>query len=192
MKLYDHIISGITRHKILKETAKMINKLCVGMFGTCGTKEQSPWRSEFRKEYEGLDISFFDPQKDDWVPEDAIVEADHLAEDLVILFPVTSMTYGLGSISEVGFSILQAIKLDDRRDFIIKIDNFLDPSLNDEVLIKESMRGRVLVIKHLEKLRLDNVYVVDDLQQMLNLSIELYWIAEKRQRFAKFNPHRNH
>lgn len=167
-----------------------MGNLCIGMFGTCGTKEQSPWRGDFKKVYEEKGITFFDPQKDDWKEEDANIEANHLADDQIILFPITSMTYGLGSLSEVGFSILQAIKLDDRRDFIVLIDSFLDESLTDKNYVKESLRGRALVKKHLEKLRLDNLYVVNTLDEMLELSIELYNIAKVRNQFSKFNPHR--
>lgn len=130
-----------------------MGKLCVGMFGTCGTKEQSPWREDFVQRYNEEQIAFFNPRKDDWKPEDADIEADHLTEDQIILFPITSATYGLGSLSEIGFSILQAIKLDDRRDFIVLIDRTLDDSLTDEAFRKESFRGRALVRKHLEKLR---------------------------------------
>jgi hypothetical protein len=167
-----------------------MGNLCVGMFGTCGTMKQSLWRGEFKELYEQQDIAYYDPQKENWVPEDAIPEAEHLAEDQIILFPITSMTYGLGSLSEVGFSILNAIKLEDRRDFIVLIDHFLDKSLTDEDLIKESLRSRALVRKHLEKLRLDNLYVVETLDEMKNLSIELYKIAKLRNQFIKYNLHK--
>ncbi|ADO59915.2 hypothetical protein [Paenibacillus polymyxa] len=172
-----------------------MGRLCVGMFGmfgTCGTQLQSPWRAAFKKVYGERGVEFFDPQKEDWKPEDADLEAEHLAEDQIILFPITAATYGLGSLSEVGFSILQAIKLDDRRDFIVLIDKHLDDSLNDEQLVKESQRSRALVRKHLEKLRLDNIYVVETLDEMLEMSIELYELAERKSRFAKFNPHNLH
>ncbi|MBP1309171.1 hypothetical protein JOD82_002191 [Paenibacillus sp. 1182] len=169
-----------------------MGKLCVGIFGTCGTQMQSPWRGEFKKFYRERGVEFFDPQKKDWKPEDADIEAEHLAEDQIILFPITAATYGLGSLSEVGFSILQAIKLDDRRDFIILIDKNLDESLNDEKLVKESLRSRALVRKHLEKLRLDNIYVVESLDEMLKMSVELYELAKRKNQFAKFNPHKIH
>lgn len=167
-----------------------MGKLCIGMFGTCGTKEQSPWREDFKESYEAEGITYFDPRKDDWKPEDAEIEADHLAEDQIILFPITSATYGLGSLSEVGFSVLQAIKLDDRRDFVILIDKHLEESLTDKDLVKESLRSRALVRKHLEKLALDNLYVVETLDEMLEVSKELYWLAEKRSRFSKYQVHK--
>ena len=92
--------------------------LVIGMFGTCG---KSRWREPFFERYQKESIEFFNPQVADWKPEDAVKEAEHLANDEVILFPVTSETYATGSLSEVGFSILQAIRLDDRRDFVVMI-----------------------------------------------------------------------
>ena len=37
--------------------------------------------------------------------------AEHLADDEIVLFPITKDTYAMGSLSEVGFSFLQAVKL---------------------------------------------------------------------------------
>lgn len=68
-------------------TYKEVAMLCIGLFGTCGT---SKWRSTFIDHYNDEGINFFNPQVNDWKPEDAIKEAKHLAEDTVILFPVTS------------------------------------------------------------------------------------------------------
>lgn len=161
-------------------------KLCIGMFGTCGG---SKWRDNFISTYNKNEIEFFNPQVDDWKPEDAIIEAEHLADDMIILFPVTSETYGTGSLSEVGFSILNAIKLDDRRDFIIMIDKSLDESLTDPIARKESLRARALVFQHLKKLRLANLYVVESLEEMLNVSLELWNAAKIRYPLAKYNPH---
>ncbi len=119
----------------------------------------------------------------------AQVEARHLAEDEIILFPVTGETYGTGSLSEVGFSILQAIRLDDRRDFVVLIEPTLDISLDNAVARKESLRSRALVGEHLRKLRLTNLYVVDTLDQMLAVSLKLHEAAVLRAPLAMFNPH---
>ena len=143
--------------------------LTVGLFGTCGG---SKWREPFMKKYEELGISYFNPQVEDWKAELAAVEARHLAEDKVILFPVTNETYATGSLSEVGFSILNAIKLDDRRNFVILIQMDLIPELDDPIARKESLRARALVSEHLRKLRLSNLYVVDTLEEMLEISIK--------------------
>lgn len=140
-------------------------------------------------EYKDLGIPFYNPQVDDWTPECAVEEARHLAEDEIILFPITRETYAGGSLSEVGFSILNAIRLDDRRDFVIMIEQDLDPNLNDAVARKESLRARALVKEHLRKLRLKNVYIVDTLGEMLEISISLHKAAEIKSPLEKYNPH---
>lgn len=159
----------------------------VGMFGTCGN---STWRQPFMERYEELGIPYFNPQVKDWKEECAIEEARHLAEDEIILCPITGETYASGSLSEVGFSILSAIKLDDRRDFVVMIDMKLDPSLDNEIARKESLRSRALVFQHLKKLRFKNVYIVETLEQMLEVSIQLYQAAKLREPLEKYNPHR--
>lgn len=160
--------------------------LTVGLFGTCG---KSRWRDPFIKRYREEGISFFNPQVDDWKPEDAQIEAEHLANDEIILFPITSETYATGSLAEVGFSILQAIRLDDRRDFVVMIEQKLNDDLDNEVAKKESLRARALVLQHLKKLRLKNLYVVSSLEEMLEVSIQLFRAAEIRTPLARYNPH---
>jgi len=160
--------------------------LNIGLFGTCG---KSKWREPFMARYQQEGISFFNPQVANWKPEDAQVEAEHLANDEVILFPVTSETYATGSLSEVGFSILQAIRLDDRRDFVVMIEQKLNDELDNPVARQESLRARALVFQHLKKLRLKNLYVVETLEEMLEVSIQLYQAAAIREPLAKFNPH---
>jgi hypothetical protein len=160
--------------------------LTIGLFGTCGG---SKWRAAFMEKYEELGISFFNPQVENWKEEDAEIEAQHLADDKVILFPVTNETYGTGSLSEVGFSILNAIKLDDRRSFVVMIQKDLAPELDDPIARKESLRARSLVFQHLRKLRLSNLYVVEKLDEMLDISIQLYRAAEIVFPLEKYNPH---
>lgn len=160
--------------------------LVVGLFGTCGG---SKWRNPFMKKYEELGITCYNPQVEDWKPELAEVEAQHLAEDKVILFPVTNETYATGSLSEVGFSILNAIKLDDRRNFVVMIQKDLLPELDDPIARKESLRARALVYEHLRALRLSNLYVVETLEEMLDISIALYNAAAITFPLERFNPH---
>lgn len=161
-------------------------RLCIGLFGTCG---RSRWRDRFMALYTERGIEFYNPNVPDWKPELAQVEADHLANDDVILFPVTAETYGTGSLAETGFSIIQAIRLDDRRDFVILIEQRLDEDLDNAELRKESLRARALVLQHLKKLRLPNVYVVDTLEEMLQLSLVLYQAAALRAPLREYNPH---
>lgn len=149
-----------------------MKKPTIGLFGTCG---RSTWRESFIKEYERLGIRYFNPQKDDWKPEDAQNEAEHLANDEILLFPVTNETFAFGSLAETGFSILQAIKLDENREIIVMIDPdvYIDEN-TDEVQRKESCRARALVMAHLKKLNYPNVWIVSSLDDMLNLSISLH------------------
>jgi len=154
-------------------------KLCIGLFGTCG---KSTWRQPFMEVYKEKGIEFFNPQVDDWKPELAVIEAEHLANDSIILFPVTNETYATGSLAETGFSILNAIKLESRRDFVIMIDQTLTPDLvkDNPVAAKESIRARALVQQHLLKLNFDNVYIVSTFSSMMDVSLKLWEVSKAR------------
>lgn len=165
--------------------------MTIGMFGTCGG---SKWRDRFIKQYKSLGIPFFNPQKDNWKPEDAMVEAEHLANDNIILFPITDETYAFGSLGEVGFSILNAIKLNSNRDIIVMIDPEVNvPHENAciaEIIMfeaqeKDSKRARTLVSAHLRNINHPNVYMVDNLADMLWLSVDLYNLQLMRQTARK-------
>lgn len=163
-----------------------MNKNCIGLFGTCGN---STWRISFIEKYQELGIEFFNPQVDDWKPELAEVEAEHLASDQIILFPITDETYATGSLAESGFSILNAIKLDDRRDFVILIQKELKKELmdNNPECAKESLRARALVKQHLKKLNFSNLYVVETLEEMLKVSITLWKSYQIRKEIGNFS-----
>ena len=158
---------------------------CIGLFGTCGS---SKWRDEFIEVFDNASIQYFNPMVENWKPEDAEIEAEHLAKDNIILFPITSETYGVGSLSEVGFGVLSAIKLDDRRDFIVMIDMVLsDELMKDEDRAKESLRARALVKQHLKKQNLPNVYLVDNLEDMGEVAITLFRSNVIRNEMKKFS-----
>jgi hypothetical protein len=140
--------------------------LCIGLFGTCAG---SKWREDhFIPGYDKLGIKWYNPQVDDWNPAMAEEEAEHLAEDAIVLFPVTSESYAFGSLAETGFSMLNAIGLDDRREFVIYIAQTIDEvgpkgeklndlhnedgSENKASQAKASLRTRALVKEHLKKL----------------------------------------
>lgn len=178
--------------------------LCIGLFGTCGG---SQWRERlFIPRYDKLGIACYNPQVEDWDPSLAEVEAEHLANDAIILFPVTGETYAFGSLAETGFSMLNAISLDDRREFVLyiaqeideldpkgnKLDDRLneDGSKNPDSKAKDSLRTRALVKQHLKKLRLPNVYLVDTLEEMLEVSLVLWESVKIRYPLRELNPHR--
>lgn len=154
-----------------------MNKPCIGLFGTCGS---SKWRDYFISRYQDQEISFFNPLKSDWKPEDSAIEAEHLVNDDIILFPITSETFGTGSLAETGYSILSAIRSNDQRFVIIFIDPKLATELHQEnpTAGKESSNARAIVTAHLKKVNLPNVYMVDSLQKMMELSVKLYKVVE--------------
>ena len=162
-----------------------MSTVTIGLFGTCGN---SNWRHTFIKRYDKLGIKYYNPQVSDWKPEYSKIEAEHLAKDEVILFPITSETYGEGSLSEVGFSILNAIKINNMRSFVVYIDDNLDEKLKENIeQYKASIRTRALVKQHLLQTKLSNVYIVNNLDDMLNISIKLYNIEKIRKSIEKYS-----
>ena len=150
----------------------MENKITVGLFGTCGG---STWRDAFMAVYDARGISYFNPQVDNWTPEMADNEAQHLVEDDIILFPVIRETTGIGSLAETGFAMVQAAKAGTARYFVFLVDTECDPAkVTDPVLANESRRARALVRAHLRKNTHPNVFVCDTLDQMLSVSINLH------------------
>lgn len=145
----------------------------IGLFGTCGG---SNWRDTFMAKYKSLGIPFFNPQVDDWKPELADIEAQHLANDDIILFPVTGETLGVGSLAETGFSVLSAVRWNTNRYVVVYIEPTVSPALMgvDPSGAKDSIRARKLVMAHLAKQLPSNVYVVDSLTTMLETSLALY------------------
>lgn len=149
----------------------------VGLFGTCGA-------STFRKDlfiprYEQLGIPYFNPQVDDWRPELADIESDHLTYDVVQIWPVLGITYGAGSLAEQGYSIASSMRAPSPLPkFIIPyIETELDESLTDEVARKESLRARKLAVTHMSNNESPNVFVVSSLDEMLETSVTLFSAA---------------
>lgn len=128
--------------------------------------------------YEELEISYFNPMVDDWHPGMVALEAQHLAEDQVVLFPILKESYGLGSLSEIGFGPLKALRQNKNRSFIIMIDKEVTEELKaqDAMRAKNSRNARALVLGHLKDLDLPNVYIVDTLEKMLDISTKLHFI----------------
>lgn len=141
----------------------------IGLFGTCGN---STWRKKFISEYEKKGIQYFNPQKEDWCPEDADTEAYHLTQDEILLFPVTDETYGCGSLAEIGFAVMRAMT--SNQILVVFVDYKVSEELTDVIAKKESLRTRDLVRSHLAKVSHPNVKVVNSLDEMLETSIKMY------------------
>jgi len=152
----------------------------VGLFGTCG---DSTFRDDlFIPEYRRLGIDYFNPQlpPGTWTPEDAVVEADHLAYDVVQCWPVLGSTYGSGSLAEQGFSIASSLRsVSPLPKFVIAmIEMELSDTLTDEVARDESIRARKLAATHLARVESPNVLVVHSLEEMLATSVALFGVAQ--------------
>ena len=149
--------------------------ITIGLFGTCGN---SQWRTRFIEHYKENSIEYFNPVVPDWNSSYADIEAEHLVEDEIILFPVTDETFGTGSLAEVGFSITQALKSNNERFVVIYVAPKVSDKLREEnaELAKESDRARSLCLAHLRKQKHNypNVFIVDSLEKMFQISNNLY------------------
>lgn len=149
--------------------------MCVGLFGTC---DNVRWRDPFMARYGELGIKYFNPMVDDWHPGMVPLEAQHLKDDPIILFPVLKDSYGLGSLSELGFGPLKALRQNAYRSFVILVDDDVTEELRskDPAKAKDSLRARKLVKGHLRGLGMPNVLMVESLEQMLEISVKLHGI----------------
>jgi hypothetical protein len=162
----------------------------VGLFGTAGS---STWRDAFVQAYTAANIQFFNPQKSNWVQEvDAPLEAQHLEQDKIVLFPVLSETYGGGSTTELGFAA-NAVK-GTGRSLVIYLTPKVDEALTEAnaLAAKEANRARGLAAAHMSRLDSDNIYVVESLEQMLTLSITLYQSYKLKESASRYNPQNLH
>lgn len=145
--------------------------LKIGLFGTC---DNNRWRDSFISKYEKLGIPFFNPMVDDWHPGLVAEEANNLAQDEIVLFPVLGWSYGEGSLSELGFGPLKAMRQNINRSFVFLIETELHERLTDPERRKASLRARKLLLGHLAELNAPNVYIVNTLEEMLATSLRLF------------------
>ena len=124
--------------------------------------------------YAELGIEFFNPMVDNWHPGLVAEEASHLANDEIILFPILGWSYGVGSLSEMGFGPLKAMRQNKNRSFVFLIETEMHERLDDPDRVKDSVRARKLLLGHLAELDAHNIYVVNSLDEMLETSIKLH------------------
>lgn len=148
-------------------------KNVIGLFGTC---DNIRWRDPFMARYNELGIAYFNPMVDDWNASCIPIEAHHLANDSVVLFPILDQSYGLGSLSEMGFGPLRAMRQNSYRSFVFLVHDDVTPELweRDASLAKASKRARALVKWHLVNHQSDNILLVETLEDMLKASIKLH------------------
>lgn len=145
------------------------NKLTIGLFGSTG----SDWRKDFITRYQHLKIPYFNPSKDDWTPLDASNEANHLQNDDIILIPVLNTSYGLASLSEIGFASIRAIN--ENKSLIVLIDDKVDSDLGNDELITLSNNTRAIIKQHVIALseKYPQIIIANSLNDLLDVSIEL-------------------
>lgn len=154
-----------------------MTSVCIGLFGTCANVR---WRDSFMKVYDSMGISYYNPMVDEWHPSAVPEEARHLAEDSIILFPVLKDSLGLASLAEIAVGPLKAQKQHDYRSFVVLIDD--DVVGNDE----NSLRSRALLKGHLKNMGLPNLYIVNTLEEMLNVSVRLHGIHTTLNELKRF------
>lgn len=147
--------------------------MTIGLFGTC---DNNRWRDTFMAKYQELGVPYFNPMVDNWYPGLVIEEAKHLAEDEIILFPVLGWSYAEGSLSELGFGPLRAMRQNKHRSFVYLIETELHERLTDPDRRKASLRARKLLLGHLTELNDKNIFLVKSLDEMLTVSLDLYKI----------------
>lgn len=107
----------------------------VGLFGTCGSPA-STWRRDiFIPELEKRGLSYFNPQVEEWTPDMAQKEAEHLAMDEVVVFPISKETHGYASLAEGGWAILGALMRGQKLGIYIE---------EDDAMPEDAKRARML------------------------------------------------
>lgn len=175
--MYNEVLS-YSKTEIRMTNVSTSAKPVVGLFGTCGG---SRWRDQFISVFEARGILYFNPMVPEgtWHPGLKDDENRHLCEDEIILFPVTSDTLGNGSLGEVGFSIASALRLNKNRFFVFLIDPVCINEQFTDAERKDNARARILIRSKLETMAaaVPGVYLVESLDQMLELTLSLYPIA---------------
>src|SRR5271154_6194342 len=118
-------------------------KPCIGLFGTSGN---STWRKSFIEKYVAADLDYFNPQVPEWTPDCAAAEARHLASDEILIYPILGETYGLASLAESGYAIVQALRpgQNKTRHVLFYVEAKVDAALREKnpTLADESDRAR--------------------------------------------------
>lgn len=148
----------------------------VGMFGTCGA---STWRKPFMEAFDALGVPFFNPQVLNWSPELAEVEAKHLSDDPIILFPITNETLAVASLTETGYAVANASVNSDRYVIVLVAQDVSEDLVEQSPqAAADSMRARKLVLAHLARIDHPRIMLVSSLEAMLAATLKVYAARE--------------
>jgi hypothetical protein len=146
----------------------------VGIFGSC-EKESLEMRKRITDGLTKDGVEFFDCYKVGWVPIiDGPETAKHLVEDDIILYPISSTSFGFISLAEIGFVITNVFT---RGANLVVMIQDLDDSTRWDVRRHPSDETRSLVkihIDHLDQKIKDHVFLVNDVEEMISKTAELY------------------
>ena len=123
----------------------------IGLFGTAGN---SQWRAPVIERLEQEDISYFNPSVEEWTPDCAPIEAEHLATDKVVLFVVTCESESFGSLAETGWAILSAMENGRSIIFVIQDypgENTLTPNRVRTLVRAHARRADVRIYDSIDK-----------------------------------------
>jgi hypothetical protein len=141
------------------------SNITVGLFGTC---DNIRWRDPFMEKLTAMNVNCFNPMVDDWYPGLVHDENRHLLTDDIVVFAILRQSLAMGSLGEIGFSVLNAIRANKHRTVIVYIDPFCEPiKQHDTMSIKQSINARVLVRSKLLAEQRSNVLVVDSIEELL-------------------------
>ena len=122
-----------------------MTKKVVGLFGTCG---DSKWREDVAIPIlQNHGVEFFNPVVPDWKPEHAAIEAEHAAQDAVIMLVITGETTGIASMAESGWLALQASL---RHQMLLVVLQDMKPE--DDAAGLRINKTRNLMRQHIEQL----------------------------------------
>lgn len=155
-------------------------KITVGLFGTC---DNIRWRDPFMSRYDEAGIAHFNPMVDNWHPGMVELENYYLRNAEIILFPVLAESLGTGSLAEIGFSInyvLRQITQGSSQFLVVLIDDKCTDMRKTEEERKRSTKDRALIKSKIKKMiSYPNIVLVETLEEMYEMSLELYKIATK-------------
>lgn len=161
----------------------MLGEITVGLFGTC---DNIMWRDEFIIKFTGLGINYFNPMTDNWHDGMIAEENKHLLNDDIILFPVLKESLGIGSLGEIGFSVLNAIRSNPKRIVIVYIDMGCEPlKPYDGKSIQQSINARALIRSKLVANQAENIIVVDSLKELMESCLDAIQFLEYSRKFQK-------
>ncbi len=143
----------------------------VGLFGSCGSPA-STWRTEiFIPKLQRNSLEFYNPQvgPHEWTAKNAKEEAERLASDEIIVFPISKETHGFGSLAEAGWAALGALLRGQ------KLGVYLE---EDKNLPKDVQRARRLFKNLAEELEKENTQFnfADTMEELLD------WVVFHQQR----------